>query len=324
MPSKKVYLKVSRPFIHGQIKTPAAQEQLALAKRSVGSYFANSNSPRKGTGLTDEEVKILLPQILDVRTTDQDFRKMVENFYTEISTYIPYGDKGLELEIGLELDNDLPVTYSRTEEGPDGKPIVRLNTPLDYEDYVRYKHALGHPQMAASPELAKGNQIMKYYIEDPEMVVKFRLSATEVADQAINEYQKIKTDYDKLKAICTILSPHIKKSMPGEVFVAERYNQEELAIKARTLATEKPAVFYKAITDELLTLKYRLNELIRTGLLKRSGTSIIVAESHEVLGMGEEEAVIALFKTPSNEQLKAVLISAYKERREKEKAIVKS
>src|SRR5690606_22846505 len=90
MPSKKIFIKRNRPFIHEQLHSTEAREYLSLSRRSIGSYWATKDSRRSGTGLNDEEVKLLLPQILEVQADDRDFRKTVGRFYEEISTLIPY------------------------------------------------------------------------------------------------------------------------------------------------------------------------------------------------------------------------------------------
>jgi len=319
MPTKKKFIKRNRPFVHEQLKSVEAQEQLGLSRQGIGSYFVSSVSARKGTGLSEEEIILLLPQILSLQPTDPDFRKEVDRFYTEINTFISY-DRGREFEVGLSIDNDLPVTHF-IEVTQGDKAVKVYNMPIELEDYVRFRHAQSHPWTAGSPEDAKGNTTIHFYVEDPELVVKNKLSSSDLADKAITVYQQVKDDELKVKAILTVLSPFIKKKRPGEVFVADNLPFGEQIIHLRELAISKPKSFYDAATDESLAEKYRIIELIRTGLLMRAGTSILVTESKELLGVGEEAAATALFKNPANAQTLQMLKHQYDSRRREEKAL---
>lgn len=321
MPSKIVYLKCNRAFVHGQIRSPQALEMLNQGKRSLGSSFFSSESARQHTGLSDEEVKLLLPLVLNVRPDEMGFRKEVEKFYINIVTKVPY-EKGLKLEIGLEYDNNSPITdFKETE---DGRKLYNL--PIDVDQYIRYRHAIGDPRQninahfkaVRSPEEAKGNQTAEFYLEDPELVIKGMTLASDIADKAINVYQEVAVQPDKIKAILTLMSRFVKKQ-PGEIFIADRLSPEEQKIVVRKLALEKPADFYKHATDKALMNKYILNELIRYNILMRSGTTILVTESKDPLGVNEDAAVDYLFNNPSNSQLLSLFKAQYKENKAKER-----
>ena len=314
MPSKKIYLKCSRPFIHGSLKTEAAIEQMELAKRSLGSYFLNKHSTRKGTGLTDEEVKVLLPQILDIQPGDVEFRKKVELFYTEINTDVPYV-RGREFEIGLEIDNDLPITHTIEEtvevgEGLPPKKVIKHNLPINFEDYVRFRHAFKHPLCAQSPEDAKGNQTVKFYLEDPENTIKLRLEASELADKASMLYQQIKTDSKKVLMILSLARLDLPRK-PNEIIVPESMNEGERQLKLKEFLLSKPQKFYAVASDAKLKNKYIIEQLISVNLLKRAGTSILITESSEVLGINLDTAMDDLFSNPARVALLSELKAKY-------------
>lgn len=297
MPSKKIYFKCAKPFIHAGIKSEAAIEQLELAKRSMGSYFLNKHSTRKGTGLTTEEVELLLPQILDVRPTDLEFSKKVDLFYTEINTTIPY-TRGLELEIGLRVDNDAPVS--------------KENMPIALEDYVRYRHALSHPECAKSPEEAKGNQTIKYYFEDLEDTLERNLREEELKDKAAMLYQQVKAEPDKIRMILSLARLDLPRKT-GEVIVVDAMSPGEQQLKLKEFVTSKPKKFYEVASDAKLKNRYIMEELISVNLLKRAGTSILITESSEVLGINADKAMDDLFDNPARTQLLGLLKAKYKE-----------
>jgi len=308
MPSKKIYIKRNRPFVHEQLRSTEAQEYLSYSKRGIGSYYASKNSSRQGTGLSDEEVKLLLPQILDIRPDDMEFRKKVAAFYIEINTPVPH-ERGTELEIGLELDNDKPVTdyIEKEEKDKEGKPIRVYNLPINIEDYVRYRHALKHPHCAPSPELAKGNQTVDYYIEDPEKVLVNQINTVDYADKALQMYQQIRNEPKKIKMILTLLQMELPRKSAGQPVIVEKLTDEERVLYVRQLAMNKAEKFLRVAEDKFLQQKYILNELISVNLLKRAGTSILVTSSSEPLGINENDAVKNLFEDPAKAPLLALL-----------------
>lgn len=319
MPSKKVFIKSTRPFIHEQIRTEAAIEQLKNSKKGLGSYFANRNSTRQGSGLLEDEIKLLLPLILDIPATDLEFRKKVNLYYADINTVIPY-EKGLEVEIGLELDNEKSVNYIEEEvlevEGKPTRIVKKYNTPINVEDYIRYRHALKHPYCAGSPDEAKGNSLMHFYVEDPEQTTKARLLENEMKDKANNLYQEVKSDPRRVKMILTVLRFDVPKKQ-GEVGSSvnvRAMSEDDRVLRLRTLAEAKPDLFYKAGTDKILKEKYLTDELITVGLLKKVGQSVLVSDTLEVLGNTVEEAVIALFQDNRNSGLLSTLKAKYTEK----------
>jgi hypothetical protein len=308
MPSKKIKVLCNRPFVHSQIRSEEALEQLGLARKSIGSYFANRHSNRKGSGLTEEEIDVLLPILLNLSEKSQDFRREVDKYYTEINTNIPYRE-GIELEIGLTISNEKPVTYFKEEEDPSDatKKIKVFNLPLVLEDYIKYRHIKGHPYTAQSPKSAKGNSTIMFYIEDPDETLRDNVSDSDMQDAAMNLYVQIKDDDRKMRAVLTILQNLVPKK-PGELFVPELLGPEARRLRVRELAQGKYyKQFYKTATDPNVWERFQLIEMIRFSLLKRAGTSILVAESNELLGGNEEEALTNLWKNPANAQLLELL-----------------
>lgn len=322
MPSKKVFLKRNRPFVHEQLKSAEAQEYLGSSKRSVGSYFATKHSQRQGTGLTDEEVKLLLPQIIDIQPEDREFRTKVRNFFQDISTPVPY-ERGTELEIGLELDNDKPVTHfieKEIEPAMGDKPAKTkkiYNMPIDPEQYIRYRHALGHPHVASTPELAKGNQTVDYFIEDPEKVLSSNVNSADYADKAFSLFMQLKSEPDKVKMILSLLRMEIPRKVVGQPIIVDKLSEEERVLALRKLAMSKPAMFLKIAEDKELRFKYLLDELISVQLLKRAGSSILVTQSGEPLGSNDSEAIKNLFEDPAKAPLLSLLKGTYKDLKEK-------
>jgi hypothetical protein len=315
MPSRKVFFKCTRPFVHEQIRTEAAQEQLGLSKRSIGSYFASKNSTRPGTGLSEDEIKVLLPQILGRQPGDQNFRIEVDQFFVNLNTLVPYDDHGLELEVGLELDNDKPVTYKEEVTGDDGKVKFIYNLPIDVDNYVRYRHGINHPFMAPSSDVASGaSSVYMFYTEDPISADKAKLAASEIRDKASLAYAEIKTNEQKIDQVLTILNSKLKLKV-GEVVVLSKMSHDKKLLKVRELLERYPKELYDTISDPDIQYKYLVNRLLFFGLLIRAGSSILVQESGEALGSDVTEAAKTLFKDPTKNALAMRLKELYNEKR---------
>src|SRR6187551_879291 len=156
--SKKVTIFRSGSFM-SRAQGADTDEYFSMGKVSVDSYFEKKDSRRVATGLSFEEEELLLPSFVDASPQEREFRKNVSAFYTDISTKIPYPG-GITLEIGLSSNND--------------KPVSKDNMPLDTMDFIRWRHAKGHPFMAASKEEAEGNQ-MKNIISSIPPLYKLRI-----------------------------------------------------------------------------------------------------------------------------------------------------
>lgn len=287
--SKIVYLKRARPFIHESINSETMQEQLSYTKRSISSYFASPNSPKIGTGLTPAEEKILIPALLGIEVNAQFYDKLTL-FYTEIETKVPHGERGLELQVGLEISNNLPVTHV-VKEGD----VVRQNLPINLMDYVRYRHAIAFPYTAPSPEAASGNPLVQYFIEDPTLVLAQKINETEIKDKAMADYQQVKSDMKRVKMLVTVMKPYIKKK-PGKPLVnINNLGPDELILVLRELAIERPEKFHEFANDADLKKRYFIDELLGVGLIQRVGNSIIEKSTNTVMGDTVKEVVLFLW-----------------------------
>lgn len=287
--SKIIYLKRTKPFIHESMGSEVMQEQLSHTKRSISSYFAGPNSAKIGTGLTPAEEKILIPALLGIEVNDKFYDRLTL-FYTEIDTKVPHGAVGLQLEVGLELDNTKPVTHSEVK---DGRTV--LNTPLNIMDYIRYRHAIKFPYTALSPEAAEGNQLMWFFIEDPKLVTNSKMAEIEIRDEAMADYQQAKSDPKKVKMLVTVLRNYIRKK-PGKPPVnVNNLGADELIITLRELATERPDKFHELANDADLKKRYFIDELLGVGLIQRQGNSIVDKDTNTNMGDTLKEVVVFLW-----------------------------
>lgn len=261
------------------------EEYFANSQRGYGSYFTKG-SVRTATGLTPTEEDLLMPYILSIPKEDRDFRKGVTTWFEGISVKVPAGE-GLALEVGMENSNTEPV-------GPN-------NLPLNITDYIKYRHALGHPWIAASEDTGRGNQLMQYYIFDPNEVSKVTVNQNEERDEALGYYLTLKANARSVGMYLTLLGVRTNNIRKGEE-----------AVELRKLVDKKPKAFITLYKDKDKEVKYVIEEMVSYGILERVNTRIILKETGDEIGRDIREAVLFM-KDSHNTKVYATLSARLKE-----------
>jgi hypothetical protein len=291
--SKIVYLKRLPLVIHESNKD-LQEDYFAFASRSVGSAFAK-DSIRPITGLTIGEENLLLPLVLNIPKEDRDFRQKVTDHYHEITTKVKGDKNGTALEIGLEYNNEAAIS----EDG-----ITLNNPPLNVGQYLAWKHAQVHPEVAESEDAGRGNMLKAYFIYDPAVVTSGKVGASDVRDKALEAYLEVKKDNKKVDMYLTLLGIN-HYSM----------DQGEKVLKLRDLADKKPAAFNKVHADKNKDVAYFIDQCIVYNVLKAVGTRVLITESAEDIGRDKEATILYLKDAKNGKQvltLKAQLRSALK------------
>jgi hypothetical protein len=267
----------------------SALEFVSMSKRSLGSYWETSHSKAIGSGLNFSEQKLLMPHVVDCEVSDREFRKRCSEYFAEIKTTVPY-DKGIELEIGLS-DN----TKALGEVLENGE----VNLPINIYDFVRYRHAVAHPEVAASLKDAAGNQLKQFYLFDPQAQIADNKVASDVNDKALALYLKVKDEPQKINMLLTLLKIDPREfSGPN----AETLKIEALKAKAQKNASDFVSIYEDKFFDEL----YVIQSLINTNVLKKIGETIIDPDLGTTIGHNTQEAV-AWLKDKSNSESVVIL-----------------
>lgn len=268
-----------------------ALEFVSMSKKSLGSYWESNQSRVSGSGLTAAEQKILMPIVLNMELSDREFRAKCAEYFAEIKTTVPYA-KGIELEIGLE-DNNEPLG-TKLEDGS-------TNLPLKIYDYIRYRHALAHPEVATSAILARGNQLKQFYIFDPQAEIETNKAEADKKDEALEFYLKIKGEDKKIDMLLTLL-----KVDPRQFSGANAATLKLEALKAK--AEKVPAEFVSIYKDKFFEDMYVIESLVNTNVLNRVGQTLIDPDLGITVGHNMSEA-IAWMKDKNNSE-KVVILKA--------------
>lgn len=282
-------------------KQQGAADFLSLGKQDIGGYFASKNSSAPGTGLTLPEIKLLLPDILYMHVDDRDFNKSVKEFYGKLKTDVPYG-KGVELEIGLEQSNS--------------EPVSKDNMPINPMEYIRYKHALGHPFVAPSEGDARRDSRKRYYIYDRKLEEKRSAGAIATKDEALTIYLGLKDDKEKVKAMLTLMGTD-PRDFTGDH--ADSLRSQAL----REMAEKRTGDFLALYNIDNFEERFVIQTMVNTGVLKQIGARFMISSNGETFGNDINEALMVLKDTKSAENqakisaLKATMQDALKEGKRK-------
>jgi len=276
MPSKIVELHRKQTFMQDANNDPDVKDYLALSFRSVGSYWREIGKVYE-SGLTREEENLIMPDLLGGITAQDEkniFRKEVQAFFRDINTKIP--PEGLKLEIGLEQD----------------APLSENNPPLKPMDYVRYRHAIKHPQVATTKEVAEMYQHVLFYIVDKQAETLGKSKLRDFEDKAQTEYLQINRDASKVEMVLTLLGVNTRNLTTEDMVLTLKDQASIDPEQSDTMNQERLQKFVAIVNDKELATKYDIMEMVRYSLLERVKTKILIKESGEIIGDNLKEAVI--------------------------------
>ncbi len=257
---------------------------LSQSRESIGSYFEKRTSPKIGSGLSREEAELLMPEFIDRVPGDREFNEKVTEFFRDLLTPVPFNG-GIELEIGLTTNNE--------------KPVSKDNMPLNASDYIRYRHALKHPFVAASKEEAAGNPLKKFYIFDPLNVQNKNFKANVAKDAAMTKYLQVKEDQKQVDMMLSLLGIDVRE------FTGKDAASSKLA-KLRTLVETESDKFNAVYDEGDLEIRATIANMVRFKVLKQIGKRYVVTESNEEIGATLDEAIY-FFKDDTNSDKVIVL-----------------
>lgn len=300
-------------------RDPQTKEWYDSSRKGIGPYFKNK---AVASGLSHDERKAIMPDIIDIEANDREFRKNVENYFNDIYSEVPAD--GLELEIGLDNDK-LPVVYYVKTSGDketihssypdikDGDSIkVEYNKPLNPIDYVKYRHHREFPKLAQDQHEAESNPLMMFYIFDPTEEDKISGEITELEEKAGLVYFEVKDSPDKIRQILTLLGFNTRGMTKNKMLSTLKditIAKKGVSYKQQMQALNK---FIEVSEDKDLEIKFLIEELITAQYLERIGSRILDPESDDVIGTSMKEAVLFL-KDKSNADVLARMKAKFEE-----------
>lgn len=260
-------------------------EYFDMVKVSVGSYYAGpTQGVQQGCGGMPWATQcLLLPHLIGIEKDDRTFREAVTVFWAEINTNIPIN--GIELEIGLEEDND--------------KPVSKDNMPINVAEFVKFIHHRGHPNMGRNEAEARGNQLMLYYLFDPMELEKEKSKKSSSENAALAVFLKLIHEPEKMDMMLSMFGEDSREYEQGKSEIEWKSKKEQ---RLKTLATSQSDLFIKHYETEDLEIRFWIARMIRLDVFTEVGTQIRAKESKALIGHTTGEAV-AYFQNPENQEI---------------------
>lgn len=236
------------------------KEIRAGAKIKLGSLFVDRQPLR---GLSDKEEEVLLKGVIDVPPGHADWPAKTKDFWASLSVKVPF--EGVELNITVD-DN--------------GEPEERM-------EYIIYKWALKHRQVAINEEEMKIEAGKRFYIYDPEKDLLKRNEKVQVRKDADKEFIKVSSEIDKMKMLARVLLD----TNPN------RLSDLELENNLYDYKNSNPERFLKYCKDPNIEVQAEIEEMVENSVLRKIGNQIIFGD--ETIGEDMKDTII-YFKNKKN------------------------
>ncbi len=239
------------------------------SKKSIGSVMTKTGETAHG--LTHDEIKKLMPNIVNVDSTEFNFRQKVDEYFKAL-TLRPDKVSGLRLEIGLDENDD----------------------PINSLEYVHYKFALQSPRVARNGDDIK-HGVSMFLVTDKEKELVETHDLLEKRRKAYKEYIKLLDDSKKFKVVAMLLSSDLGYG----IMEIKNVDEREVKIKLEKFVQDYPEKFYDLISDKHLSVRAFIEECISAGALNRVGKAILNGD--QKIGSSIEEAIMFLTDKANSE-----------------------
>jgi len=249
------------------------------AKQEIGPAF--SSNGKTATGLSLDEVKLLMPKVINIPESDNSFYQEVERYFANLSFDVP--KTGVQLEIGVD-SNKMPVNV---------------------EDFVKYRFALANPLVAGHGN--KPNRSHRFVIVDIAAAKEAEYETLKLQKEAYKEFIKLTGDTDRMDMVLRVFNVNPKKldtedkelrlekilkSDPAGFLSIAKLDTEDKELRLEKILKSDPAGFLSIATNKDLEIISMINECISKEVLRKVGNAIFNAD--ENIGNNMDEAVLYL------------------------------
>jgi len=230
------------------------KEVRVSAKTKLGSIYLGRQPLR---GVEGKEEEKLLTGVLDVKPGHDDWPRQSKKFWSEMNISVPF--EGVTLDISTDEDGN----------------------PFNKEDYMKYKFAVKHPQVALNKN--DMNSKHRFYIHDTTRDLIKKNNEIQVRKDADKEFIKVTADDKKMTRILRLLTTDRN---PDKMTLLQKENT------LYDIKNSNPKRFFKIATDKNLEVKAEIEELVSAGVLRRIGNQVVYLD--EVIGEDLDDAVVYL------------------------------
>lgn len=264
---------------------------------SIGGAF-NIETGDILRGLTFEEERRLLPELLGVEATDLNFRKKASEFWADVNIIIPLEGKKLN------------VSTERLFETIDGKKYP-IEVPINLRDYVYFRYVDSHREVAKDKEDCLGNPYAKFYIEDSTAELQKASNAfakkKELSKKVLELTDGTNPDLQLLKSIVYVLKPLHRQQIPASL--------EALSILLSDVSEKYPSEFLEAASDKDIKDRALVATLQEKGVITMAGNMIYDEMVGDSAVADDTDTFIKYINQPKQNAYKTALIARLQAKR---------
>lgn len=298
--------KLRQVVIKHKPKNGQPGDDPANHNKKIGPSLRGSDVLR---GLTFDEEKRLLPEILGVSAEHVEWRKITKDYWNNIGRAVPH--TGLILEVGFLFDSK-----EKADKAGDYDVVkwLEFGSPINVADYVFYRYCLDYNRVANVKEDCDKSPRIEFYIEDKDREKKsehVRLLDEQKATIKLVELMGEK-DRVTIEDVYTVLS-RTEKDLPPITSLTEADKATDIDISLSKMIKTAPATFLKVANDKRVAEKAYIERCIYHGFLRRiENTDIIMYGDTVTVGNSIDEA-IAFIQNEKNKDIKATLDAKLKQ-----------
>jgi hypothetical protein len=239
-------------------RTRLPKDLLQESKRPIGASFNKFGRVLKG--ITGDEEKRIMPEILGVSANDPGFGRAVDQFWYNINIPVTPG-AGVKLNISVDET---------------GYPIAPL-------DYVKFKFATKHRNVVPEDQLLADHPYALFYTHDPISDKEKKSLELGLRNTSKLKYLELIQDEKRMDDVLSVITSYRNPSILAP-------DDKKLILENESI--KNPQKFIDTVLDKKLQLKSFIYRGINAGVFKESGTRIIYDD--EIIGEDLDSAVAFL------------------------------
>lgn len=205
-------------------------------------------------GITFEEQKKLLPNLIGVSDSSPDYQNKVDEFYYEFTFAIPFD--GMFIEVGINEDG----------------------SPVNIREYILGKLMTEDRRVAKKEEDIENSHFFDYTLVYQDEENKKEIKKYEKQKEADIEFVKLISSVEnksKIKHLAVVNKDFFKLT----VFAINELTEPQRELKLKEFVNTDPVLFLKQIKNENLKYLSFIHSALDIGMYSQAGESIYFEDS---------------------------------------------
>lgn len=222
------------------------------------------------SGLSFEEERKYLPEIIQISPQDNEFRKQARDYWNNISEPIPHDDVSLNSKLpGRVVEFEVEFKTKKDKEEFDKALTFELKaeiskrgeiSPKDIADYILFRYCLVYGKVSNNmKDRYKSNKI-EFFLFSSEVNTKLAYNKFKLKDQARTLFSTLLSDNKMIDALMRLF-----KMNPEDSNLFTSIEDKHLALDNEI--SKNPALFLEYAKDKYLSQKAFVMKALEKGVI---------------------------------------------------------